>query len=52
MDNAGIYERILFDSKVLKLLAQFYGAIDLKTSGQSFRREVTADLTRALSSTG
>jgi len=52
MDNAGIYERILFDSKVLKLLGQFYGAIDLKTSGQSFRREVTADLTRALSSTG
>ena len=52
MDDAGDYERILLDSKVRKLLGKFYGDIDLKASGQSFRREVTADLTRALSSTG
>ena len=52
MDNAGVYERILLDSKVRKLLGQFYGDIDLKTSGQSFRREVTDDVIRALSSTG
>ena len=52
MDNAGIYDRILLDSKVRKLLGQFYGDIDLKTSGQSFRREVTDDVIRALSSTG
>jgi hypothetical protein len=52
MDDAGVYERGLVDPELRKLLGRFYGAIDLKTAGQSFRREVTAELIRALSSTG
>jgi len=52
MDDASVYERALVDPGLRKLLGRFYGAIDLKTAGQSFRREVTAELIRALSSTG
>lgn len=52
MDDAAVYERILIDSEVRKLLGQFYGGIDLKTSGQSFRREVTIELIRALTRPG
>ena len=52
MEDASVYERALVDPEVRKLLGRFYGAIDLKTAGQSFRREVTAELIRALSSTG
>ena len=52
MDDAGVYERLLVDSGVRKLLGRVYGSWDLKTATQSFRREVTADLINALSSTG
>jgi hypothetical protein len=52
MEDAGVYERAVVDPVLRKLLGRFYGAIDLKTAGQSFRREVTAKLIRALSSTG
>ena len=52
MDDASVYERGLVDPELRKLLGRFYGAIDLKTAGQSFRREVTSELIRALSSTG
>ena len=52
MDDASVYERALVDPELRKLLGRFYGAIDLKTAGQSFRREVTSELIRALSSTG
>ena len=52
MDDASVYERALVDPALRKLLGRFYGAIDLKTAGQSFRREVTSELIRALSSTG
>jgi hypothetical protein len=52
MEDASVYERALVDPELRKLLGRFYGAIDLKTAGQSFRREVTAELIRALSSTG
>lgn len=41
----------MVDPVLRKLLGRFYGAIDLKTAGQSFHREVTAELIRALSST-
>ena len=51
MDDAGCYERLLVDPAVRKLLGQFYGAIDLKTSTQRFTREVTPALIQALSST-
>jgi len=51
LDDAGVYERLLVDSEVRKQLGRFYGAIDLKTSEQAFRREVTPELINALSST-
>ena len=51
MDDAGCYERLLVDPAVRKLLGKFYGAIDLKTSTQTFVREVTPALIQALSST-
>jgi len=52
MDDAAAYERLLLDAQVRKHLGRLYGSWDLKTAGQSFRREVTAELIRALSSTG
>lgn len=51
MDDAGCYERLLVDPAVRKLLGQFYGAIDLKTSTQTFVREVTPALIQTLSGT-
>jgi hypothetical protein len=52
MDDAAAYERLLVDPEVRKHLGRVYGAWDLKTAGQSFRREVTPELISALSSTG
>lgn len=52
MDDAGAYEHLLVDTAVRKLLGRTYGAWDLKTAGQSFRRELTSELIQALSSTG
>jgi len=52
MDDAGVYERLLVDPGVRKILGRFYGAIDLSTSTQAFMREVTPELVRALSGTG
>ena len=52
MDDASVYERALLDSGVRQLLGKLYGAWDLKSAGQSFRREVTSDLIQALSSSG
>ncbi len=52
MDDASVYERALMDAGLRKLLARFYGGVDLKTSKQSFRREVTGKLIEALSSGG
>jgi hypothetical protein len=46
MEDASIYERAVVDPVLRKLLGRFYGAIDLKTAGQSFRREVSAELIR------
>lgn len=51
MDDAGCYERLLVDPAVRRLLGPFYGAIDLKTSTQTFVREVTPALVQALSGT-
>jgi hypothetical protein len=49
MDDGGVYERLLADDGVRKLIGRFYGAIDMKTSTQAFRREITPELIRALS---
>jgi hypothetical protein len=50
MDDASAYERLLVDAAVRTLLGRLYGAWDLKTACQSFRREVTTELIGALSS--
>jgi hypothetical protein len=50
MDNAGVYEALLREPTISKQLGTFYGAIDLKTSTQTFIREVTPDLLKALTS--
>jgi hypothetical protein len=52
MDDAGVYERALLSSDLRRMLGRLYGNWDLKTSTQSFRREVTPELIHALSSTG
>ena len=50
MDNAGVYENLLRDPSIHKMLGIFYGGIDLKSATQMFIREVTPDLLKALSS--
>ena len=52
VEDASIYEGLLVNPEVRQLLGRAYGAWDLKTAGQTFRREVTPELIRALSSTG
>ena len=51
MDDAGAYERLLMDPQVRLLLGRLYGSWDLNTASQAFRREITAELIGALSST-
>ena len=50
MDDAGVYERALVDQNLRKLIPKAYAGWDMKSAGQSFRREVTAELIQALSS--
>jgi hypothetical protein len=50
MDHAGIYEGLLREPAISKQLGTFYGGMDLTTSTQTFIREVTPDLLKALSS--
>ncbi len=52
MDHAGVYEGLLVDPELRRLLGPFYGGIDLRTSTQSFFRDVTPELIQALSSSG
>lgn len=49
MDDAGVYERYLLDPVARKANAKGYSSIDMRTSTQSFRREITPELVRALS---
>jgi hypothetical protein len=51
MDDAGVYERLLADPQLRPLIAKTYAAWDMKTARQTFVREVTPELIRALSST-
>ena len=51
MDEAGVYERLLVDPQVRPLIAKAYAAWDMATASQTFLREVTPELLRALSST-
>jgi hypothetical protein len=51
MDDAGVYERLLADAQLRPLIAKTYAAWDTATASQTFVREVTPELIRALSST-
>ncbi len=51
MDDAGAYERMIADPQVRMLITKVYAPWDMKTATQTFYREVTPELTRALSST-
>jgi len=52
MDDAAVYERLLVNPEVSRLLGRMYGGWDMNTAGQSFRREVTPELISALSGAG
>ena len=49
MDDAGVYERLLADPPLRPLIAKTYAAWDMNTATQTFLREVTPELIRALS---
>jgi hypothetical protein len=49
MDDARAYERLLADPQLRPLIAKTYGAWDMMTASQTFLREVTPELLRALS---
>jgi len=51
MDDAGVYERLLATPALQPLVAKTYAAWDMFTATQTFLREVTPELIRALSST-
>ncbi len=50
LDNAGVYETLLHDPNMRASIARFYGALDLRTSTQTWLREITPDLVRAIAS--
>ena len=51
MDDAGVYERMLATRELQPLVARTYAAWDMSTAQQTFLREVTPELIRALSGT-
>jgi len=51
MDDAGVYERLLATRELQPLVAKTYAGWDMSTASQTFLREVTPELIRALSST-
>jgi len=52
MDDAGVYERLLADAQVRKIIGKVYAAWDMTTASQVFLREVTPEFVRALSGAG
>jgi hypothetical protein len=50
MDDAGVYERLLADAQVRKIIGKVYAAWDMTTASQTFLREVTPEFVRSLSS--
>jgi hypothetical protein len=51
MDDAGVYERRLADAQLRPLIAKTSAAWDMAPACQTCGREVTPELSRALSST-
>jgi hypothetical protein len=49
MDDSGAYERLLADPDIGRIIARVYGAWDLKSSRQTFRRKITPEFIAALS---
>ena len=49
MDDAGVYERLLATPALQPLVAKTYAAWDMSTASQTFLREVTPELIRAIS---
>ncbi len=52
MDDASVYEKALLDADLRGMIARVYTDWDLNTAGQSFRREVTAELIQAIGGKG
>src|SRR5271169_1073674 len=50
MENAAVYENLLHDPSLRAMIARFYGALDLRTSTQTWLREITPELVRAIGS--
>src|ERR1700680_4995357 len=48
LDNAAVYENLLLDPGLRALIGRFYGALDLRTSTQTWLREITPELIRAI----
>jgi hypothetical protein len=49
MDDAAVYERLLADAQVRKVIGKVYAAWDMTTASQTFLREVTPEFVRSLS---
>jgi hypothetical protein len=49
MDDAAVYERLLADAQVRKIIGKVYAAWDMTTASQTFLREVTPEFVRSLS---
>ncbi len=52
MDDASVYEKALHDADLRGMISKVYTDWDLNTAGQSFRREVTAELIQAIGGKG
>jgi len=50
MENAAVYENLLHDPSLRSLVARFYAALDLRTSTQTWLREITPELIQAIGS--
>jgi hypothetical protein len=48
MEDGGVYDSILADANVRKLLGRLQAGWDMRTTTHSFRREVTAEMIKAL----
>ncbi len=52
MDDASVYEKALHNADLREMVTRMYNDWDLNTAGQSFRREVTAELIQAIGGKG
>lgn len=48
MEHAGVYENLLHEPGLHDMIARFYAAMNPGASTQSFLREVTPDLVKAI----